>query len=98
MQIILQSITSPAYPGDMVSLSVKITPGAICQISFVSPQGNLLIIEGLSAIRADSTGLCTWSWTLPATIEAGEAKITVNASGLNQTFVMIINPGNQAYP
>lgn len=98
MQIILQSITSPAYPGDMVSLSVKITPGAICQISFVSPQGNLLIIEGLSAIRAESTGLCTWSWTLPATIEAGEAKITVNASGLNQTFVMIINPGNQAYP
>ena len=94
----LLSLTSPVSPGDMASLSIQVVPGTICQISFTTPLGNTLVIEGLTATRANTDGLCTWTWLIPLTLEAGEAKVTVNAFGVTQIFPLQITVDGQSYP
>jgi hypothetical protein len=60
--------------------------------------GNTLVIEGLTATRANTDGLCTWTWLIPLTLEAGEAKVTVNAFGVTQIFPLQITADGQGYP
>jgi hypothetical protein len=94
----LLSLTSPVSPGDIASLSIQVVPGTICQISFTSPLGNILVIEGLTAVRANAEGLCAWTWLIPMTLEVGEAKVSVTAAGVTQIFPLQIASDGQGYP
>ena len=96
--ISLISITSPISPGGLATISIQATANAICQISFTSPSGNPIIAEGLTAMRADNAGICSWTWLIPETLETGEAHLLVSAAGDSQIFGLIINPPAGTYP
>jgi arylsulfatase A-like enzyme len=86
----LVRLTSPAYPGGSVTLSVRVSPARVtCGITVVSPRG---------AIRAASlkpkravAGRVTWTWSLGRDAAPGRWPITVRcgSAGSIKTSLLV---------
>lgn len=75
----VQTVTSPAIPGNNVSLSARTRPDATCKI-VVEYNKIPSTDSGLREKTADRYGIVTWSWALEENTPVGKWPITITCT------------------
>ena len=73
------SLTSPILHGKSAALTIQTAPGASCQIT-VSYKSGPSKAKDLDTKTADSSGQCSWTWTVGASTTPGTWSISVSAN------------------
>lgn len=88
--ITLVSLTSPISAGSDARLVIQTAPGAACFLSYVTPSGTDSTADGLGAMTADGSGICTWVWRISGSTNPGTGRLTVTTNGATQFFEIVI--------
>ncbi len=82
LSIKVVTVTSPVRAGTQAALTIHTTPGAQCTPSVQSQTGTATV-KVFPQKRAESNGMVTWSWLIPAGTPAGAWPVVVTcvASG-----------------
>src|SRR6516164_2759517 len=68
--------TKTAQRGGVASVTIKTTPGALCGISVLYPDGPSSA-RGLDPAKADKKGVIVWKWTVASSVKKGTWPIDV---------------------
>jgi len=71
--------TKTAQRGGVASVTIKTTPGALCGISVLYPDGPSSA-RGLDPAKADKKGVIVWKWTVASSVKKGTWPIDVSCS------------------
>jgi hypothetical protein len=76
----VQSLSSPATPGEDVSMTVKTNPGATCTIKVMydkQPSRDARLAE---PVTADEYGVVRWEWTIESSVPLGKWPVDVTCA------------------
>jgi hypothetical protein len=71
------NVSTPVKVGDYAQVSLKTDPGAHCELSYITPKGNLSEADGLGAILADGNGICAWKWQIYPRTNPGMGTLSI---------------------
>jgi hypothetical protein len=84
----VQSITSPVSPGEDVSMTVRTTPEAACEIFVEYDNDVKSTAAGLQPATADEFGMVTWEWTVEPTAPIGIWDAEVNCAAREKSAMV----------
>lgn len=86
------SKTSPVLRGNNASIVITGTPDASYTIEFYETETKKAAYSGLEAVKADHSGIASWSFTIEEGCEAGERKVIIrekNSGKFIQTSITV---------
>lgn len=84
----VQSLISPASPGEDVAMTVRTTPEATCEISVEYDNDVMSVAEGLQPAVSDEFGMVSWEWTVEPTAPAGTWPVEVTCSAREKSAMV----------
>lgn len=76
--------TSPVAKGNSATVIIQGTPGAQYTIEFYKNNTTKAEYNGLDAIKADSSGFASWTFTVENDCETGDRKIIIREKNSNK--------------
>lgn len=86
------SKTSPVLKGNNASIIIIGTPGASYTVDFFETESKKAAYSGLEAVKADHSGVASWSFTIEESCESGERKVIIreqNSDKYIQTYITV---------
>lgn len=84
--------TSPVGRGDSATVIIMGKPGAEYSIEFYESDNKTASYSGLESKKADSSGVCSWTFKVGSSCESGERKIIIkekNSGNYAQTSITV---------
>lgn len=84
--------TSPVGRGDSATIIIMGNPGAEYSIEFYETANKTASYSGLESKKADSSGVCSWTFKVGSSCESGERKIIIkekNSGNYAQTSITV---------
>jgi len=79
-------IPQKALHRNMVTVSVETTPGTDCELSYISPSGDISKMD----TKADAIGVCSWTWKVDETKGKGSGRLIFKIGGMSETHFIEI--------
>jgi hypothetical protein len=76
--------TKTVKRGGLASVTIKTTPGALCGISVLYPDGPSSA-RGLDPTKADKNGVIVWKWTVASSVKKGTWPVDVSCTAGDRT-------------
>ncbi len=86
------SKTSPVLKGNNASVIIIGTPGASYTVEFYETETKKAAYSGLKTVKADSSGIASWDFTIEESCEPGERKVIIrekNSDKYIQTSITV---------
>jgi hypothetical protein len=80
------NIPDKALLKNYVVVSLETTPGTICQLTYVPPNGEIHI----TTVTADADGICEWRWKLEEAEGKGHGRLIFTIDGVSDTHFIEI--------
>ena len=82
-----------AYWNSRVTVSVEAPPGTNCELSYITPAGNLSETDGLGVTTANPNGLCKWTWKIDDSERKGSGRVIIRVGETSETHFIEIRSG-----
>jgi hypothetical protein len=90
--ILAIAMPTQARLGSDITVTIQTLPEALCEIEFIMPSGKASDAAELESKKADSSGICSWTWNLSANMAPGPGEIVIRVEWVESRFpILIVN-------
>jgi hypothetical protein len=80
------NIPQKALFKNYVTVAVEARPGTSCELTYISPSGDINVMESISS----TSGTCVWKWKIDETKGKGIGRLIFTIDGISETHFIEI--------